>query len=80
MRRSGFAYVFGGMWPEGQVWKPGLSYPATVAARPPVPLFLIRIFCRRGSLTPAAAPNISPNVFLAWPGARIRMSAFVSGV
>ena len=40
------------MWPEGQVWKPGPAYPATVAA-----------------------PNASPNVFLAWD--RMRRSGFV---
>ena len=53
------------MWPGGQLWKPGPAYPATVAAWPPAPLFRIRIFCSRGSLTPVAAPNASPNVF--WP-------------
>ena len=53
------------MWPEGQLWKPGPTYPATVVALPPAPLFRIRIFCSRGSLTPVAAPNASPNVFLA---------------
>ncbi len=46
------------MWPEGQLWKPGPAYPATVAAWPPAPLFRIRIFCSRGSLTPVAAPNV----------------------
>ncbi len=40
------------MWPSGQMWKPGPTYPATVAAWPPVLWFRIRIFCRRGSLTP----------------------------
>jgi hypothetical protein len=54
------------MWPEGQLWKPGPAYPATVAALPPAPFFRIRIFCSRGSLTPVAAPNASPNVF--WHG------------
>ena len=39
------------MWPEGQVWKPGPTDPATVAA-----------------------PNASPNVFLA--GGRMRKSGF----
>ena len=39
------------MWPEGQLWKPGPSYPATVAA-----------------------PNVSPNVILAW--GRIRITGF----
>jgi hypothetical protein len=34
-----------------------------VAALPPGLLFRIRIFCSRGSLTPVAAPNVSPNVF-----------------
>ena len=63
------------MWPEGQLWKPGPSYPATVAALPPAPLFRIRIFCSRGSLTPVAAPNASPNVFLAW--GRMRITGFV---
>jgi hypothetical protein len=37
-------------------------------------LFRIRIFCSRGSLTPVAAPNVSPNVFLAWD--RMRRSGF----
>ena len=63
------------MWPEGQVWKPGPTYPATVAAWPPAPLFRIRIFCSRGSLTPVAAPNVSPNVFLAVD--RMRITGFV---
>jgi hypothetical protein len=27
--------------------------------------FRIRVFCSRGSLTPVAAPNVSPNDFLA---------------
>ena len=40
------------MWPGGQVWKPGPTSPATVAAWPPVWWFRIRVFCRRGSLTP----------------------------
>ena len=40
------------MWPGGQVWKPGPTSPATVAAWPPVLWFRIRVFCRRGSLTP----------------------------
>ena len=62
------------MWPNGQVWKPGPAYPATVAASPPAPLFRIRIFCSRGSLTPVAAPNVSPNVFLA--GDRMRITGF----
>jgi hypothetical protein len=62
------------MWPEGQLWKPGPAYPATVAALPPAQLFRIRIFCSRGSLTPVAAPNASPNVFLAW--GRLRRSGF----
>ena len=31
------------MWPEGQVWKPGPAYLATVAASPPAPLFRIRV-------------------------------------
>ena len=62
------------MWPGGQLWKPGPAYPATVAAWPPVWLFRIRVFCSRGSLTPVAAPNASPNVFLAWD--RMRISAF----
>ena len=66
------------MWPEGQLWKPGPTYPATVAALPSAPLFRIRIFCSRGSLTPVAAPNVSPNVFLsrgpaAWKRIRIRV-------
>jgi hypothetical protein len=34
-----------------------------VAALPPGLLFRILIFCSRGSLTPVAAPNVSPNVF-----------------
>ena len=59
---------------EGQVWKPGPAYPATVAALPPAPRFRIRIFCSRGSLTPVVAPNASPNVFLAW--GRLRRSGF----
>ena len=62
------------MWPEGQLWKPGPTYPATVAALPPAPLFRIGVFCSRGSLTPVAAPNASPNVFLA--GGRMRRSGF----
>ena len=62
------------MWPEGQLWKPGPATPATVAASPPAPCFRIRIFCNRGSLTPVAAPNASPNVFLAW--GRMRRSGF----
>ncbi len=62
------------MWPWGQVWKPGPAYPATVAALPPGLLFPIRIFCSRGSLTPVAAPNASPNVFVA--GDRLRRSGF----
>jgi hypothetical protein len=45
-----------------------------VAAWPPAPLFRMRIFCSRGSLTPVAAPNASPNVFLAWD--RMRRSRF----
>ena len=40
------------MWPGGQVWKSGPTYPATVAAWPPVLWFRIRVFCSRGSLTP----------------------------
>jgi hypothetical protein len=56
------------------VWKPGLAYPATGAALPPAPLFRIRIFCSRGSLTPVAAPNASPNDFLVW--GRLRRSGF----
>jgi hypothetical protein len=28
-------------------------------------LFRLWVFCRRGSLTPVVAPNVSPNVFLA---------------
>ncbi len=58
----------------GQVWKLGPTYPATAAALPPAPLFRLRIFCSRGSLTPVAAPNVSPNVFLA--GGRMRRSGF----
>ena len=61
------------MWPAGQVWKPGPAYPATVAASPPATSFRIRIYCSRGSLTPVAAPNASPNVILAWgPDAKKR--------
>jgi hypothetical protein len=33
-----------------------------------------RDFCSRGSLTPVAAPNTFPNVFLAWD--RMRRSGF----
>ena len=44
--------------PEGHLWKPGLTYPATVAALPPAPLFRFWIVCSRGSLTPVAAPNV----------------------
>jgi hypothetical protein len=62
------------MWPRGQLWKPGPAYPATVAASPPAQRFRIRIFCSRGSLTPVAAPNASPNVFLVW--GRLRRSGF----
>ena len=51
------------MWPGGQVWKPGPPSPATVAALPPAWWFRMRIFCSRGSLTPVAAPNASPNDF-----------------
>ena len=50
------------------------SLPLSVAAWPPVPLFWVRIFCSRGSLTPVAAPNASPNVFLAVD--RLRRSGF----
>ena len=46
-----------------------------MAALPPAPLFRIRIICSRGSPTPVAAPNASPNVFLAWD--RMRRSGFV---
>ena len=35
-----------------------------VAASPPASLARIRIYCSRGSLTPVAAPNASPNDFL----------------
>ena len=45
------------------MWKPGPAYPATVAALAPMSLFRLRIFCSRGSLTPVAAPNVSPNDF-----------------
>ena len=62
------------MRPEGQLWKPGPADPATVAALPPAQLFRIRLICSRGSLTPVAAPNTSPNVFL--PGGRMRRSGF----
>ena len=62
------------MWPAGQVWKPGPAYPATAAALPPALLFRIRVYCSRGSLTPVAAPNTSPNVFLAVD--RMRRSGF----
>ena len=31
------------MRPEGQVWKPGPPYPATMAAWPPAWLFRIRV-------------------------------------
>jgi hypothetical protein len=64
------------MWPEGQVWKPGPAYSVPVAALPPGLLFRIRVFCSRGSLTPVAAPNASPNDFLAWD--RLRRSGFGS--
>ncbi len=37
------------MWPWGHVWKPGLAYPATVAALPPAWFFLGRIL-REGAL------------------------------
>ena len=37
-------------------------------------LFRVWIFCSRGSLTPVAAPNVSPNDFLA--GDRMRGSGF----
>jgi len=74
--RSGFGSVSGGMWPGGQVWKPGPAYPATVAAWPPAQWFRIRIFCSRGLLTPVAAPHASPNVFLAWD--RLLRSGFGS--
>ncbi len=36
------------------------------------PLFWIRLFCSRGSLTPVAAPNVSPNVFFG-----MRITGFV---
>ena len=44
----------------------GAGVPGYSAALPPAWLFRIWIFCSRGSLTPVAAPNASPNVFLAW--------------
>jgi hypothetical protein len=47
--------------PRREISGPG---PVTVAALPPAWLFRIRVFCSRGSLTPVAAPNVSPNVFL----------------
>ena len=50
------------------------SLPLSVAALPPAPLFRLRIFCSRGSLTPVAAPNAFPNVFLAVD--RIRRNGF----
>ena len=58
------------MWLWGQLWKPGPTYPATVAALPLAPWFRVWVFCSRGSLTPVAAPN----VFLAWD--RMRRSGF----
>ena len=70
LRRSGFGAIVLRDVPEGQMWKPGLTYPATVAALPPAPLFRFWIFCSRGSLTPVAALN----VFLAVD--RLRRSGF----
>ena len=81
------------MWPEGQVCKPGPATPATVAALPPAPSFRIRIYCSRGSLTPVAAPNVSPNDFFGMgitgfvladedvsaPGPRVETGATVPG-
>jgi hypothetical protein len=71
---SGYLRLDRGDQFEGQLWKPGPAYPATVAALPPAPWFRIRIFCSRGSLTPVAAPNAFANVFLAWD--RMRRSGF----
>ncbi len=53
----------------------GASGPGYSGGVPPAQLFRIRIFCSRGSLTPVAAPNPSPNVFLAW--GRMRITGFV---
>ena len=39
-------------------------------------LFRSWIFCSRGSLTPVAAPNVSPNDF--WAVDRLRKSGFGS--
>ena len=58
----------------GQVWKLGPAHPVTGAALPPAQRFRVWGFCSRGSLTPVAAPNASPNVFLA--GDRMRRSGF----
>jgi hypothetical protein len=44
----------------------GANVPGYSGGVPPAQLFRIRIFCSRGWLTPVAAPNASPNVFLAW--------------
>jgi hypothetical protein len=41
----------------------GVGVPGYSAALPPVSWFRIRVFCSRGSLTPVAAPNVSPNDF-----------------
>jgi hypothetical protein len=52
----------------------GASVPGDSGGLAAAWLFRIRIFCSRGSLTPVAAPNVSPNVFLAWD--RMRRSGF----
>ena len=50
----------------------GADVPGYSGGVPPAPLFRSGVYCSRGSLTPVAAPNASPNVFLG-----MRITGFV---
>ena len=49
-------------WGPGE--ETGANVPGYSGGAAAVWLFRVWIFCSRGSLTPVAAPNVSPNVFL----------------
>jgi hypothetical protein len=63
MCKSGFAAIVLRDVAWGPVVETGAGVPGYSGGVAAAWLFRMRVFCSRGSLTPVAAPNVSPNAF-----------------
>ena len=63
MRRSGFGVIVSRDVAWGPRVETGAIVPGYSGGVAAAWSFRVRVFCSRGSLTPVAAPNVSPNDF-----------------